>query len=114
MAKELTEKQKYIIRTVNNYFKAHGITHGEIAERLGYASKNVVDNRLSYGTFGEKAARKWAAEFGFNERFLIEGKGQLIEKSSSYRKILNENEQLKAIVRIQKTIIDKKLKQETP
>jgi len=114
MAKELTEKQKYIIRTVNNYFKVQGITHLEIAERLGYASKNVVDNQLSYGTFGKKAARKWATEFGFNERFLIEGKGQLIEKPSSYRKIVNENEQLKAIVRIQKTIIDKQLKQETP
>ena len=113
MAKELTEKQKYIIRTVNNYFKVHGITHREIAVRLGYASKNVVDNKLSSGTFGKKVAQKWAAEFGFNELFLTDGKGQLVDKPSGYRKIVNENEQLKAIVRIQRIIINKQAKQAT-
>lgn len=112
MAKELTEKQRHIIRTVNNYFKVHGITHREIAVRLGYASKNVVDNQLSYGTFGKKAARKWATEFGFNELFLTDGKGQLVDKPSGYRKIVNENEQLKAIVRIQKIIINQQNKKQ--
>ena len=106
MAKTLTEKQKEINITVSRYFKAQGITHQQVAERLGYANKQVVDNQLSFGTFGKIIARRWSAEFGFSEKYLIEGKGQLIERHSGYRKIIAENEQLKAIVRIQKQLLE--------
>ena len=106
MAKTLTEKQKEINVTVSRYLKAHGITHQQVAERLGYSSKQVVDNQLSCGHFGKVVARRWSAEFGFSEKYLTEGKGQLIERPGGYRKIVDENEQLKAIVRIQRQVID--------
>lgn len=106
MAKTLTEKQREINITVSRYFKSHGITHQQIAERLGYSSKQVIDNQLSSGTFGRLVARRWSAEFGFSEEYLMKGKGQLIEKRTGYRKIVAENEQLKAIVRIQRRQIE--------
>lgn len=108
MAKALTEKQRKINLAVSRYFKIHGISHEEAAERLGYASKQMVDNQLSTGTFGERVARKWSMEFGFSELFLLKGHGQLIEKPTGYRKIVAENEQLKAIVRIQRRLLEQR------
>ena len=105
MPNELTEKEKHVLRTLSNYFKVQGITHKEIAERLGYSSKNVVDNQLSYGTFGKKIAAKWAAEFGFNEKFLMTGKGQLFERQTGYRKLATENQTLKTVIRMQTKVI---------
>ena len=108
MAKELTEKQKKINMAVSRYFKIQGISHKDAAERLGYASKQIVDNQLSKGVFGKRVAPKWAMEFGFNEEFLLKGHGQLIEKPTGYKKIVAENEQLKAIVRIQRRLLEQR------
>ena len=106
MTTTLTEKEKYILKTVGNYFKVQGITHKQIAERLGYASKNIVDNQLSYGTFGKKMAARWATEFGFSEKFLMTGKGSLFERQTGYRKLVAENETLKTVIHIQRKAID--------
>ena len=88
--------------TVGRYFKAQGISHREVAERLGYKNVSIVNNQLSYGRFGKRVAARWAKEFGFNEEFLMSGKGNLIERQSSYQKLVRENESLRTLVRILK------------
>lgn len=100
-----SEKAREINLTVRRYFKAHGISHKDVAERLGYSSVSAVDNQLSYRWFGKRVAEKWAREFGFNETYLMSGKGNLVERQSGYQKLLRENEALKAIVRIQKSML---------
>ena len=103
------ETAKAITTKVKLYFRNQGISHKEVARRLNYASEHVVDNHLSYGRFGKRMAAKWAKEFGFNETFLLTGKGRLIERRSGYQKLVRENEMLKAIIRAQKNIIDTRL-----
>lgn len=98
-------KAREINVTVRRYFKAHGIDHKEVARRLGYSSVSSVDNQLSYRWFGKRVAEKWAREFGFSENYLLTGKGNLVERQSGYQKLVQENETLKAIVRIQKTML---------
>ena len=99
------EKAKAINVTVRRYFKAHGISHKDVAQRLGYASVSAVDNQLSYRWFGKRVAEKWAKEFGFNMNYLMTGKGNLVDRQSGYQKLVHENEALKAIVRIQKSML---------
>ena len=103
------ETAKTITTTVKLYFRNQGISHKEVAERLGYSSASVVDNHLSYGRFGKRMAAKWAKEFGFNEKFLLTGKGRLVERRSGYQKLVRENESLKAIIRIQKNMLQQKM-----
>lgn len=103
------ETAKTITTTVKLYFRNQGISHKEVAERLGYSSASVVDNHLSYGRFGKRMAEKWAKEFGFNERYLLTGKGRLVERRSGYQKLVRENESLKAIIRIQKNMLQQKM-----
>lgn len=97
-------KAKEINVAVTRYFKSMGISQKEIARRLGCAS-STVGNTLSYGRFGKRMASKWAREFGFNEEFLMFGRGNLIKRQSGYQKIVRENETLQAIVRAQKSMI---------
>lgn len=93
------EKIKEVNDAVNVYFKAHGIGHREVAERLGYKNVSIVNNQLSHGRFGKRVAARWAKEFGFNEDFLMTGRGKLIGRRGSYRKLVSENESLNAIIR---------------
>ncbi len=99
------ETAKAITNTVRLYFKRQGISHKEVAERLGY-KVSTVHNILSYGKFDKRMAAKWTKEFGFNENFLLTGKGRLIEHRSGYQKLLQENESLKALVRIQRRMLE--------
>lgn len=103
------ETAKTITTAVKLYFRNQGISHKDVADRLGYSSASVVDNHLSYGRFGKRMAEKWAKEFGFNERFLLTGKGRLVERRSGYQKLVRENESLKAIIRIQKNMLQQKM-----
>lgn len=105
MRKIDSAKAKEINVTVSRYFKAHGIDHKEVARRLGYASVSSVDNQLSCRWFGKRVAERWAREFGFSETYLLTGKGNLIERQSGYQRLVQENETLKAIVRIQKSML---------
>ena len=93
------EKIKEVNDAVNVYFKAHGLSHRDVAERLGYKNTSIVNNQLSYGRFGARMAHRWAVAFGFNEDFLITGKGKLIARQGSYQKLVSENESLNAIIR---------------
>ena len=43
------ETAKTITTAVKLYFRNQGISHKEVADRLGYSSASVVDNHLSYG-----------------------------------------------------------------
>ena len=102
------ETAKAITTAVKLYFRNQGLSHKAVAERLGYSSAGVVDNHLSYGRFGKRMAAKWAKEFGFNETFLLTGKGRLVERRSGYQKLVRENESLKAIIRIQKKLLEQR------
>lgn len=99
------ETARRINSAVKRYFRIQGITSKEAADRLGYSCQNIVNNHLSYGRFGKRMAAKWAKEFGFNEVFLLTGKGRLVERQSGYQKLVLENETLRAIVKIQTGII---------
>ena len=91
---------------VRKYFKMHGITYTEVAQRLGYSSVSSVSNQLSFGVFGKKKAERWAREFGFSVDYLTSGRGRLTVRRSGYQKLVVENENLRAIVISQKKIID--------
>ncbi len=78
------ETMKEIGNAIRFYFRFKKISHEEAARRLGYSSYSVVANQLCVGRFGRNVARKWAGEFGFNEEFLMTGKGKLIRRIYSY------------------------------
>lgn len=107
MRKQPTELSRHINEVVKRYFRGQGLSYKEVADRLGYTSEQGVQNQLSTGVFGKRVAEKYAREFGFNVRFLLEGKGELIDNRSGYRKLKDENTALKAIVRSQRIIIQK-------
>jgi transcriptional regulator with XRE-family HTH domain len=99
------EKAREINLAIARYFKSQGITQKEVARRLGYASVNSVSNQIAYGRFGKRVAAKWAKEFGFSENYLMTGRGSLLYRQSSYRKLVQENEALNAIVRVQRDML---------
>lgn len=73
-------------REVAAYFRENNISYLEVAERLGYESRQVVANQLAGKTFGKQVAEKYAKAFGFNELFLLTGKGSLMEESKDGEK----------------------------
>lgn len=104
MEKIDSTKAREITLAVTRYFKSQGISQKEVARRLGCGA-STVGNMLSYGRFGKRVAARWASEFGFNEAFLMTGRGNLIDRQSGYQKIVRENEMLHAIVRTQKSML---------
>lgn len=96
------DKHITIARTVSSYFKAQRISYSEVADRLGYKNIAIVRNYMSRGQFGERAADRWAREFGFNPNFLMHGKGKLIVATSGYQKMKRENEILRSIILAQR------------
>lgn len=106
MGRKKSVNAESVNEAVRRYFKMHGITHTEVAQRLGYSSVSSVSNQLSFGVFGKKKAERWAREFGFSVDFLISGRGRLTVRRSGYQKLVRENETLRAIVISQKKIID--------
>ena len=92
--------------TLNRYFKSQGIGYKDITERLGYKNIQVVYNMLGHNHFGKRTALRWAKEFGFNTEFLLTGRGKLLVRQSGYRKIIQENEELRTIVLMQKKVIE--------
>lgn len=99
------DKSHKIVCALRAHFKAHGLSHADVARRLGYKNSGIVDNYLSSGRFGERAAAKWAKEFGFSEKFLMTGRGKVIDNLSGYQRMKQENEVLKSIVLAQKKTI---------
>lgn len=102
----LTQTEKTVIAEIKAYFKKNHISRIKAGEMLG-CTPQTVTNRLYVGRFTPVTAALWAKTFGFEERFILEGKGCLVKKSRGYKKVVNENGALNAIVRSQKIVIDK-------
>lgn len=101
----MTEKDRNITLAIKKYFKVNHISQAEAARRLD-VSRQTVSNRLYTGGFTDVVAASWNRAFGFNEHFLITGKGTLIKRSVGYQKIVKENDSLNAIIRAQKRTIE--------
>lgn len=95
-----------INQELKRYFGAHGLSQQEIADRLGYSNANAVAEWLCRGHFDKRSAAKWARAFGFNETYLLTGKGQLMVRRSGYQKLVRENESLRQIVNSQRHVIE--------
>lgn len=106
MEQETAKTPREIGRMISAYFKEHGISQEDAAARLGLASKQVVANQLYGKRFGRKVAAKYASVFGFNELFLLTGKGELLAVvTSETERIRKENEYLKELVKSQQETI---------
>lgn len=106
MEQEIVKTPREIGRMISAYFKEHGISQEDAANRLGLASKQVVANQLYGKRFGRKVAARYATEFGFNELFLLTGKGELLKESvTEHERILQENAYLKELVKSQQDTI---------
>ena len=113
MEQENAKTPREIGRMISSYFKDHGISQEDAAARLGLASKQVVANQLYGKRFGRKVAAKYAAVFGFNELFLLTGKGELLnEATPEHERILQENAYLKELVKSQQETINNLSKKE--
>ena len=100
-------------RMIAAYFKENNISQEEAASRLGLASKQVVANQLYGKRFGRDTAAKYANVFGFNEMFLLTGKGELLpsESAGQTEKLKKENAELICLVKSQQDML--KSQQET-
>ena len=83
---------------LKRYFRSHGMTYVEVAGRLGYSCRHIINNQLSKGRFGKHMAEKWAREFGFRTEFLLTGKGRLVERKNGYQKLVRENESHRNVI----------------
>lgn len=100
-----TETRRKIGRQMSLYFLNHGISHKDVAERMGI-SQQTVDNHTHGATIGRKMRDAYFLVFGFEPEFLHTGKGSLLKKTSGYQKIKQENEQLRALVKAQRSVIE--------
>lgn len=67
-----------MILCIKQYLLENGITESKAAQMLG-VTQGAVHNRLSrIDYFGNQAAAKWSAAFGFDYRFLRTGEGSLL------------------------------------
>ena len=111
MEENIAKTAKEIGKLVAAYFKENGLTYKVVAARLGYASPQVITNQLGGKKFGNRVAEKYAEQFGFNQRFLMTGKGELIIEPSeepeeeSINIIIEENKNLKQRINIMEHMI---------
>jgi len=108
MEQSLVKTPREIGRMIAAYFKENRISQKEAASRLGLASKQVVANQLYGKRFGRDTAAKYANVFGFNEMFLLTGKGELLLASESVQteKLKKENAELFDLVKSQQETIN--------
>jgi len=92
--------------TVSRYFKSQGIKQREVAERLG-VSLQCVSNALSTRHFTEESAEAWAREFGFRKEFLLRGTGRLLVRETGYNRVVQENEDLRTLVKRQESDLER-------
>ena len=94
-------------RMIAAYFKENHISQEEAAIRLGLASKQVVANLLYGKRFGRDTAAKYASIFGFNEMFLLTGKGDLLtsDDPSQMELLKKKNNELIDLVKSQQETI---------
>ena len=108
---EIDPIRKHIGTEMSRYFKSHGITHKEVAEALNLAEQ-TIHNHIQGVPIGSKTRDAYFLTYGFEPEFLKSGKGTLVKKTSGYQKVVQENQQLKALVKAQRLIIEKYRKQE--
>jgi len=108
MEQSLVKTPREIGRMIAAYFKENRISQEEAASRLGLASKQVVANQLYGKRFGRDTAAKYANVFGFNEMFLLTGKGELLlaSESDQTEKLKKENAELFDLVKSQQETIN--------
>lgn len=101
-----------ICRAVAADFKRQGLSQKEAADKLGL-EKRAVSNQISgKRPFARKTAKLYSIAFGYNEEFLVKGKGRLFDESPEsavpqtvtltlkrYTELIRENAELKAIVK---------------
>ena len=115
MEEQTVKTPREIGREIAAYFKDNRITHEEAAMRLGFASKQVVSNQLAGKRFGRATAAKYAAAYGFNELFLLTGKGNLLSESADeVTRLKREIDELNKINRIQAETIRNLTQRSTP
>ena len=100
-----------ICRAVAADFKRQGISQQDAADKLGL-EKRAVSNQISgKRPFARKTAKLYSMAFGYNEDFLVKGKGQLFDEGpdgvaaqtvtitlKKYTELIRENAELKAIL----------------
>lgn len=112
MNKKLTDKQYEINAAVRAYFKQHDISYEEIARRMNSATSRAVEVFLASSPFSKKTARKWAAEFGFNEDFLLTGEGDLVFTYKTLEQLKEENKTYRSVLDVQNKILGEDVAEE--
>ena len=69
-----------ISQAVRGFLKSKKIPHKEVAEVIGFETTQSFENALTRGVFSKKASKKMSQVYGFSERFLRNGEGELFEK----------------------------------
>lgn len=98
--------RKTIGHQMSAYFKMHGYTQKDVAQRMSISPQTVA-NHTHGAAIGKKTREAYFIHFGFSPEFLDTGRGSLVKKTSGYQKLKQENEQLKDIIKAQRAIINK-------
>ena len=100
------EKAEKVRLELRKYFIINGITHEDIAEKMGYEVQSVR-NLLANPRMGKRRALLLAEAYGFNPEFLLTGKGKLIARASGYQNLVAENERLRSVIASQRVVIER-------
>lgn len=98
------ERRDKVMKEIKLYFYRQGISRDEAAKRMNIA-KASLNGMLCRGYFTKQTVRPWVNTFGFNESFLLTGKGQLVENRIGYQAMTEERDTLAAILEVQKSIL---------
>lgn len=99
----IPEKEKEINQAVSRWLKAQGLSRKQAADRLGV--KEMAISMQLTRHFTPKSARRWSQAFGLSEQFLLTGHGPVYDRTTSYKKMVNETETLHCVVLSQKATI---------
>ena len=115
MEEQIVKTPREIGRVVAAYFKQNRITYDQVATRLGFASRQVVSNQLAGKRFGRATAAKYSTAYGFNELFLLTGKGELLhENHDELTRLKREIDELHKINRVQAETIRNLTQRQNP
>lgn len=115
MEEQIVRTPREIGRIVAAYFKQNRVTYDQVAKRLGFASRQVVSNQLAGKRFGRATAAKYSTAYGFNELFLLTGKGELLhENHDELTRLKREIDELHKINRVQAETIRNLTQRQNP
>ena len=92
-----------------------GVMSWTMGDQIAYCVTNGSTNQYVTSTvdvtrgghFGKRTARRYAVAFGFNETFLLTGRGRLTVRRSGYQKLVQEVESLRNVISEQNALIEK-------